>query len=109
MTSPIKIAAILIAKPGRAEDLQTLLLDMAPLCRAETANLRWDVWRDQAQPDCYLLDELYSDEGAVAAHRQTAHYQHYLARIPELADRTVRVLQLLDGSVRDTNQERTPA
>lgn len=109
MTSHLKVAAILTAKPGRAEELKTLLLSMAPLCRAEAGNLRWDVWQDQTQPDCYMLDELYSDDAAVAAHRQTAHYQHYLTRIPELAGRTVWVLRPLSSPARNANQERTQA
>ena len=88
-----KITAILTAHPGKAADLQALLVGMAPLCRAEPGNLRWDVWRDQAQGERYILDELYRDAAAVEAHRQTPHYQDYLARIPELANRTAFVLE----------------
>lgn len=94
--SPAKITAILIAKPGRAADLQALLVGMAPHCRAEPGNLRWDVWRDQTSGERYLLDELYRDTAAVEAHRQTPHYQDYLARIPELADRTAFVLEAVE-------------
>lgn len=91
MPSPTKIAAILTARPGHAEELEALLLGMAPHCRAEPGNLRWDVWRDQSQPDRYVLDELYVDDDAVAAHRETPHYRDYLSRIPDLADRTAVV------------------
>ncbi|MGO7074696.1 putative quinol monooxygenase [Rhizobium johnstonii] len=91
--SPAKITAVLTAHPGKAADLRSLLIGMAPLCRAEPGNLRWDVWRDQAVPERYVLDELYCDGEAVEAHRRTPHYQDYLARIPSLAERSALVLE----------------
>lgn len=91
--SPAKITGILTAHPGKAADLQALLVGMAPHCRAEPGNLRWDIWRDQARPERYVLDELYRDSDAVEAHRGTPHYQDYLARIPSLADRSALVLE----------------
>jgi len=94
--SPAKITAILTAKPGKAADLQALLVGMAPHCRAEPGNLRWDVWRDQASGERYVLDELYRDPASVEAHRKTPHYRDYLARIPDLADRTAFVLEAVE-------------
>jgi quinol monooxygenase YgiN len=88
----VKVTAFLTARPGRAEELTNLLLGMAPLCRAETGNLRWDIWQDQAHPNRYVLDELYVDDAAVAAHRETAHYKNYLLRVADLAERTALVL-----------------
>ena len=94
--SPAKITAILTAKPGKAADLRALLVGMAPHCRAEPGNLCWDVWRDRALDELYVLDELYQDAAAVEAHRQTPHYQDYLASIPNLADRNAFVLEAVD-------------
>ena len=94
--SPAKITAILTAKPGMAADLRALLVGMAPHCRAEPGNLRWDVWRDRALDERYVLDELYQDAAAVEAHRQTPHYRDYLARIPHLADRNAFVLEAVE-------------
>ncbi|WP_044560625.1 putative quinol monooxygenase [Azospirillum sp. B4] len=89
----VKITASLTARPGKAEELRALLLGMAPCCRAEPGNLRWDVWRDTALPERYVLDELYRDAEAAEAHRRTPHYQDYLARVPSLADRSALVLE----------------
>jgi quinol monooxygenase YgiN len=97
MSAPVKVVALLTVRPGREADLTSLLLAMAPLCRAEAGNLQWEVWRDQAQPDRYVLDETYSDDAAVAAHRETAHYQDYRQRIGELAERTVLMLNPVAG------------
>ena len=88
----VKVTAVLTAGPGQAEELAALLLGMAPVCRAEVGTLRWDIWQDHARSDCYVLDALYVDYAAVAAHRETAHYRHYLARIGDLAEQIAMVL-----------------
>src|SRR5262245_11028830 len=92
MPTLVKITALLTALPGHDEELAKLLLGMVPLCRAESGNLRWDVWRDQTRSDRYVIDELYLDDAAVAQRRDTAHYKNYLRRIDELAERTALVL-----------------
>lgn len=92
MTTPIKMMAILTARPGQADALRALLRGMVPHCRAEPGNLRWDVWQDRSQTDRYVLDELYRDDDAVAAHRATPHFRYYLAGIHDVAERIALVL-----------------
>jgi len=95
MTQAVKIMATLTARPGKAEELKALLLAMVAPSRAEPGNLRWDIWQDQAAPGRFVLDELYTGNDAVAAHRASAHFKDYLARIPDLADRSALVLDAL--------------
>jgi quinol monooxygenase YgiN len=96
MTSSVKIVAILDARPGKVEDLKALLFGMASSCRAERGNLRWDIWKDRSAPDRYVLDELYVDADAVAAHRETPHYKNYLGKIGDLAERMAVVVDPAD-------------
>jgi quinol monooxygenase YgiN len=93
MSARMKIMALLVARPGQTDALRNLLFGMAPACRAEPGNLRWDVWRDPAEPARFVLDELYVDADAVAAHRETPHFKAYLARINDLAERTSLLLE----------------
>jgi len=72
--------------------LRLLLEGMAAASRAEPGNLRYDLWQDQAEPARFVLDELYADNAAVAAHRETAHFKAYLVQIGELAERMALVL-----------------
>lgn len=88
MSAHVKIVGILTGRPGKASELRTFLSAMRMHSRAEPGNLRWDIWRDKANPDCFVLDELYVDEAAVTAHRDTLHFKDYAARIGEIADRT---------------------
>lgn len=92
MTNPVKIVAVLTARAGKTEDLKALLLGMTAPSRSEPGNLRYDLWLDQANPDCFVLDELYTDTAAVAAHRETPHFKNYLSRISDLAERMPFVL-----------------
>ncbi|MDG3438897.1 putative quinol monooxygenase [Nitrospirillum amazonense] len=92
MTHTVKITAILIARPGKLDELKALLAGMVAPSRAEPGNLRWDIWQDQADPNRFVLDELYVDNDAIAAHRATAHFQNYLSRINDVAERTSMVL-----------------
>jgi len=92
MTDPVKIVAILTALPGKAAELRSLLDGMTTPSRAEPGNLRYDLWQDQADPARFVLDELYADGDAVAAHRASPHFQSYLSVISDLAERTAFTL-----------------
>jgi quinol monooxygenase YgiN len=92
MNSHIKVLAILIARPGKAEALRHLLDGMMAPSRSEPGNMRYDLWTDQAEPDRFVLDELYEDADAVASHRASPHFQTYLAAINDLAERSAFTL-----------------
>lgn len=92
MPIPVKIVAILTALPGREAELRALLDTMLAPSRAEPGNHRYDLWTDPATPGRFVLDELYADADAVAAHRATPHFQTYLSRIEALAERQAFVL-----------------
>lgn len=79
--------AILTAKDSKEAELEALLRDMANASRAEPGNLQYDVWRDRDMAGRFVIVELYADDDAVATHRATAHFQAYLSRIGDLADR----------------------
>ncbi|MET0314278.1 MAG: putative quinol monooxygenase [Hansschlegelia sp.] len=92
MSRHVKVTAILVARPGKTPELKALLEGMAGPSRAEAGNLRYDLWQDQADPDRFVLDELYADAEAVATHRATPHFQNYVAAVGGLAERTALVL-----------------
>ena len=96
MSTPLKIVAVLVAKPGRADDLEALLRSMAANSRTEAGNIRFDLWRDVDQPDRFVLDELYKDGDAVAFHRASSYFQAYLTKIGDLAERTPMLLSPQD-------------
>lgn len=92
----VKIVALLNARPGMIPKLEDLLASLAPACRAEPGNLGWEVWRDKARPERFVLNELYKDDAAVTAHRQSPHFLAYLSRVADLADRESLVLEPME-------------
>jgi autoinducer 2-degrading protein len=52
--------------------------------RDEPGCLRFDVSREHADPDSYLLYEVYEDEQAFEAHRGTPHYAAWRALSTDL-------------------------
>ena len=96
MPNPVKIMAILSARPGREAELRTLLDGMIAPCRAEPGNLHWDIWQDRDDAGRFVLDELYSDAAAAAAHRQTPHFANYVSKVGDLADRMPLTLDPVD-------------
>ncbi len=93
MTANVKIVAVLTARADTTERLRALLDGMLEPTRAEPGNLRYDLWQDQSEPSRFVLDELYADADAVAAHRATPYFQSYLAQIGDLAERAAFVLE----------------
>ena len=45
--------------------------------RKEPGNVRFDVLRDNKDPNKFLLYEVYENEDAAAAHKQTEHYNKW--------------------------------
>jgi quinol monooxygenase YgiN len=102
MSTSVKVIALLIARPGKAEELAGLLAGMVGPSRAEQGNLQYDVWQDEAEGGRFVVEERYRDNAAAAAHHATPHFAHYRSRISDLAERTALVLDPLD--VADTSR-----
>ena len=49
----------------------------ATASREEPGVVRFDVLSDRADPNHVVLVEIYRDEAAAAAHKETAHYQRW--------------------------------
>jgi quinol monooxygenase YgiN len=96
MTTSVKIIAVLVARSGMAGELRALLDGMVVASRAEPGNLQYDLWRDKADAGRFVLEELYTDDAAVAAHRASPHFKNYLGKINDLAERTAIVLDPLE-------------
>jgi (4S)-4-hydroxy-5-phosphonooxypentane-2,3-dione isomerase len=71
-------------RPGRADDFLAASLENARASLAEPGVLRFDVIQDQGDPDHLVLVEVYRDDDASAAHKQTAHYATWRDRVAEL-------------------------
>lgn len=102
MATPVKTIATLVAKSGMSEELRALLEGMVAPSRAEPGNLQYNLWRDHDDAGSFVLEELYTDAAAVAAHHATAHFENYRSKINTLAERAIVTLDPIEVPV-ETN------
>ena len=91
----ITVIARFQPRPGAAADVERLLRGMIPPTRGEPGCQRYDLFRTgSAEATGYCLIERYVDEGAIAAHRLSAHYKAYRAAIMDLLSQPIDVTLL---------------
>ena len=77
----VYLFASLTPKPEHAADLEAALRVMVAATRAEPGNLRYDLLRRADGAPGFDLFECYKDAAAVQAHRDSAHYAAFFAKI----------------------------
>lgn len=78
--------------PGHAAEFLAAARDNADhAMRDEPGCLRFDVVRDLDDPLCFYFHEVYQDDAALQAHRQSPHFKTYMHSVqPWLAAPTER-------------------
>jgi autoinducer 2-degrading protein len=71
-------------RPGQADDFLAATLVNARASLDEPGVLRFDVLRDEADPDHVVLVEVYRDADASAAHKLTSHYATWRDAVAEM-------------------------
>ena len=71
-------------RPGQAEAFLAATLINARASLGEPGVLRFDVLRDQADPEHMVLTEVYRDDDASAAHKLTSHYATWRDAVAEM-------------------------
>jgi autoinducer 2-degrading protein len=71
-------------RPERTADFLVATLVNARASLTEPGVLRFDVLQDEADPGHVVLTEVYRDEQASAAHKQTPHYAAWRDAVAEM-------------------------
>ncbi|MCS6939750.1 MAG: putative quinol monooxygenase [Roseiflexaceae bacterium] len=75
----IVLVARYVCKPGLGDAVEEALRRMAALVRRhEPGCLLYHCCRSQENPDVFLLYEQYATHAALAAHRDTPHFQRII-------------------------------
>jgi (4S)-4-hydroxy-5-phosphonooxypentane-2,3-dione isomerase len=64
-----------------SEFLEIIRYDAEHSEKDEPGCLRFDVIQDRDDPNRFYYYEVYRDEAALEAHRQTPHFKHYLEKV----------------------------
>jgi quinol monooxygenase YgiN len=83
-------------KAGREAAVESILRGMIGNTRSEPGCKKYDFYRSTVAPSgtVFCLVERYADDAAIQAHRETAHYKDYRARIMDLLERPIDVTLL---------------
>ncbi|WP_322031255.1 putative quinol monooxygenase [Paraburkholderia sp. J76] len=77
----VYLFASITPKPEHVAEVEALMRDMVSHTRKEPGNLRYDLLRRADGAPGFSLYEMYVDEAAVQAHRESAHFVAYRAKI----------------------------
>jgi len=77
----VYLFASITPKPEHVAEVEALMRDMVAHTRQEPGNLRYDLLRRADGAPGFYLYETYVDEAAVQAHRDSAHFVAYRAKI----------------------------
>jgi quinol monooxygenase YgiN len=96
--SSVSVIATFLPKTGEESNVESVLRGMIAPTRAEPGCERYELYRVGDQPLAFVLFEMYTGQAALEAHRNTAHYKFYRARIADLLSEPIKVqlLQVLD-------------
>ena len=86
-------------KPGMADEFRPHVLKNAEITARTDKNCKqFQVFNDPSDPETFHYVEVYSDEAALAAHREDDHVQAFFAATNDMvAEKTVRTCTLLNG------------
>jgi quinol monooxygenase YgiN len=94
MSERVSVIASFFPKAGKESEVEQTLRGMISPTRAEPGCERYELYQSAESPPSFHLFEIYRDQAALAAHRETAHYKSYRARIAELLTEPIKVLLL---------------
>ena len=78
------IIATFHAKPGQGAALETILREQVRLTAGEPGAMVYELWRDEAQPETYVVVERYRDAAAKAEHLASPYLAETLRRATPL-------------------------
>jgi (4S)-4-hydroxy-5-phosphonooxypentane-2,3-dione isomerase len=91
------------AMPDQLDAFLAATQENAVASRDEPGIARFDVLSDRADPTHVVLVEIYRDEAAAAAHKDTAHYQRWRDTVAPMMARPREATRYVNTSPGDSD------
>lgn len=88
------IVAEVRAKPGKEDELRAATLPLVAQVRGDPANLVYFLQEDRAKPGHFVFYEVFATRADFEAHNAMPYVQAWFAKLPELAEGGVTVMQM---------------
>ncbi len=72
------VIATWVAREGEEEAVAQILRENAAASNAEPGCIEFTVYREKEEPRTFVLYEVYEDEAAFQAHRESEHFKKYV-------------------------------
>jgi (4S)-4-hydroxy-5-phosphonooxypentane-2,3-dione isomerase len=89
--------------PDQVQGFLDATEENAMASRKEPGVVRFDVLNDLADPTHFLLVEIYRDEAAAAAHKETGHYQRWRDIVAQMMARPREATRYVNTTPEDTD------
>lgn len=89
-------------KPDCVEDFREASLENARNSIQEPGIARFDVLQDNDDPNRFILNEVYLDADAPAAHKETAHYAAWRDTVADMMAEPRRAVKLTNHFPEDS-------
>jgi len=90
-TEAVRVLAFLKAKPGKREELESILKSLIAPTRNEPGNIAYVMHRSTKNPDDLMFDEIWVDMKSLEDHLKTSHMLSALPKINDLLDAPLRI------------------
>lgn len=88
------VVAEIRARPGKEDALREATLPLVKLVRSDPKNLVYFLQEDRDAPGHFIFYEIFATRADFEAHNAMPYVQQWFARLPELADGGVTVMQM---------------
>lgn len=92
--SAVAVVAQVRSKAGKENELRSVTLPLIAKVREEPNNILYFLQEDRKSPGHFVFFEIFASQADFEAHNQTDHVQSWFARLPDLAEGGVEVMQL---------------
>jgi (4S)-4-hydroxy-5-phosphonooxypentane-2,3-dione isomerase len=89
--------------PDQLDSFLAATQENAVASRDESGIVRFDVLSDRADPTHVVLVEIYRDEAAAAAHKDTSHYQRWRDTVAPMMARPREATRYVNTSPDDSD------
>jgi quinol monooxygenase YgiN len=85
----VVLAVTWMANPGKEAEVANIFSELETASRQEPGCLMYVVHRHRTDPRRFFIYEQYSNDAALEAHRQSAHFQQYIVTaLKDIGERT---------------------
>jgi quinol monooxygenase YgiN len=88
------IVAEVRAKPGKEDELRAATLPLIDLVRGDPKNFVYFLQENRETPGHFIFYEIFANEADFEAHNAMSYVQEWFAKLPDLADGSVKVMRM---------------